>query len=88
MGQNVPTPWLGELRLFAGNFAPQNWVFCKGQLLNIEGNEALFDLLGTQYGGAIVVSNGFAVGNTALINYNRFVGNTATNTATSGVEYQ
>lgn len=43
--------YLGEIRMFAGNFAPQDWAFCNGQLLNISENEALFVLLGTTYGG-------------------------------------
>jgi microcystin-dependent protein len=47
MGQ----PFVGEIRIFAGNFAPQNWAFCQGQLLSIAQNEALFDLIGTTYGG-------------------------------------
>jgi len=42
---------LGEVRMFAGNFAPSGWAFCNGQLLPITGNEALFSLLGTIYGG-------------------------------------
>lgn len=44
-------PFLGEIRLFGGNFAPQDWAFCNGQLLPISQNQALFSLLGTQYGG-------------------------------------
>jgi microcystin-dependent protein len=44
-------PYLGEIRLFAGNFAPQGWAFCDGSLLAIAANEALFDLIGTTYGG-------------------------------------
>lgn len=47
MGQ----PFIGEIRMFAGNFAPAGWMFCEGQLLPISGNEALFQLLGTTYGG-------------------------------------
>ncbi|MGC9503076.1 phage tail protein [Baaleninema sp.] len=42
---------IGEIRLFAGNFAPRNWAFCQGQLLPIHGNEALFSILGMKYGG-------------------------------------
>jgi len=41
----------GEIRIFAGNFAPYNWAFCNGQLLPIQGNTALFSLIGVQYGG-------------------------------------
>ena len=44
-------PYLGQLMLFAGNFAPQGWAFCNGQLLAISQNQALFSLLGTIYGG-------------------------------------
>ncbi|HEY6879150.1 MAG TPA: tail fiber protein [Polyangiales bacterium] len=43
--------YIGEIRLFAGNYAPQGWLFCNGQTLNISGNEALFSLIGTTYGG-------------------------------------
>lgn len=42
---------IGEIRIFAGNFAPQGWYFCEGQLLPISENEALFTLVGTIYGG-------------------------------------
>lgn len=42
---------IGEIRLFAGNFAPRNWAFCNGQLLSIAQNTALFSILGTTYGG-------------------------------------
>lgn len=44
-------PFVGEIRMFAGNYAPQNWAFCNGQLLSIAGYDALFNLLGTTYGG-------------------------------------
>lgn len=44
-------PFLGEVRIFAGNFAPRGWAFCQGQLLSIAQNQALFALLGTTYGG-------------------------------------
>jgi len=44
-------PFLGEIRPFAGNFAPRNWALCNGQLLSIAQNTALFSLLGTQFGG-------------------------------------
>lgn len=44
-------PFIGEIRQFAGNFAPQGWAFCNGQLLPISGYEALFSLIGTTYGG-------------------------------------
>jgi len=44
-------PFVGEIRVFAGNFAPRNWALCNGQLLPIAQNTALFSLLGTTYGG-------------------------------------
>jgi microcystin-dependent protein len=44
-------PYLGEIRMFGGNFAPVGWAFCNGQLLAISENDALFTLLGTQFGG-------------------------------------
>lgn len=43
--------YIGEVRLFAGNFAPREWSFCQGQLLSISQNTALFSILGTTYGG-------------------------------------
>jgi len=47
MGQ----PFVGEIRLFAGNFAPLGWMFCNGSLIPISENETLFNLIGTTYGG-------------------------------------
>ena len=44
-------PFLGEIRMFAGSFAPQGWAMCNGQLLPISQNAALFSLLGTYFGG-------------------------------------
>jgi len=44
-------PFIAEIRIFAGNFAPRNWAFCNGQLLPIAQNTALFSLIGTTYGG-------------------------------------
>ena len=44
-------PYIGEIRIFAGNFAPAGWALCAGQLLAISENDALFSLLGTTYGG-------------------------------------
>src|SRR5690349_22628850 len=44
-------PYVGEIRMFAGNFAPAGWLFCDGQLLPISENETLFLLIGTTYGG-------------------------------------
>ena len=45
------TPFVGEIRMFGGNFAPAGWAFCDGQLLSIAENETLFNLIGTTYGG-------------------------------------
>lgn len=44
-------PFVAEIRIFAGNFAPRGWAFCNGQLLPIIQNSALFSLIGTTYGG-------------------------------------
>lgn len=44
-------PFIGEIVMFAGNFAPRGWAFCEGQLLAISQNDALFSILGTTYGG-------------------------------------
>ncbi|HEX6384975.1 MAG TPA: tail fiber protein [Anaerolineae bacterium] len=44
-------PFIAEIRIFAGNFAPRGWAFCNGQLLPISQNTALFSLVGTTYGG-------------------------------------
>lgn len=44
-------PYVGEIRMFAGNFAPVGWQFCDGSLLAISENETLFQLIGTTYGG-------------------------------------
>lgn len=44
-------PYVGEIRMFAGNFAPAGWMFCEGQLLPISENATLFNLIGTTYGG-------------------------------------
>lgn len=44
-------PYVGEIRMFAGNFAPAGWMLCQGQLLPISENETLFQLIGTTYGG-------------------------------------
>jgi len=44
-------PYIGEIRIFAGTFAPQGWAFCDGSLLSIGSYEALFTLIGTTYGG-------------------------------------
>ena len=47
----MSTPYLGEIRMFAGNFAPRGWAMCNGQLLSISSNSALFAILGVTYGG-------------------------------------
>jgi microcystin-dependent protein len=44
-------PFIGEIRLFAGNYAPYGWAFCDGQIMQIAQNSALFSILGTTYGG-------------------------------------
>ena len=50
-GQEPPPCLIGEVRMFAGNFAPRNWALAEGQVLPIVGNEAVFSLVGTYYGG-------------------------------------
>ena len=57
----MATPYIGEIRMFAGNFAPLDWAFCNGQLIAIDENTALFNLIGTTYGGDGV--NTFALPN-------------------------
>jgi microcystin-dependent protein len=47
----MSNPFVGEIRMFAGNFAPQGWAFCNGQTMSIAQNEVLFALIGTTYGG-------------------------------------
>jgi microcystin-dependent protein len=47
----MPAPFVGEIRIWAGNFAPTGWALCNGQLLPISQNTALFSILGTAYGG-------------------------------------
>ncbi len=49
--QHSAEPFIGEIAMFGGNFAPRSWALCNGQLLPISQNEALFSLLGTTYGG-------------------------------------
>src|SRR5438128_10172431 len=44
-------PYVGEIRMFGGNFAPAGWAFCQGQLIPISQNDTLFNLIGTTYGG-------------------------------------
>src|SRR5262245_66292769 len=72
-------PFIGEIRMFGGNFAPAGWAFCDGSLLVISQNDALFNLIGTTYGGdgqttfalpdlrsrvPVHVGQGFALGQT------------------------
>jgi microcystin-dependent protein len=47
----VSSPYIGEIRIFAGNFPPNGWAFCDGTLMPISENDALFNLIGTTYGG-------------------------------------
>jgi microcystin-dependent protein len=47
----MSNPYVGEIRMFGGNFAPAGWAFCEGQLLPISENDTLFNLIGTTYGG-------------------------------------
>jgi microcystin-dependent protein len=47
----MANPYVGEIRLFAGNFAPVGWMFCDGSLLQISQYDVLFNLIGTTYGG-------------------------------------
>src|SRR5437667_12040503 len=47
----MSNPFLAEIRIFTGNFAPKGWALCDGQIMSISQNTALFSLLGTTYGG-------------------------------------
>jgi microcystin-dependent protein len=47
----MASPYIGEIRMFGGNFAPVGWMFCQGQIMAISENETLFNLIGTTYGG-------------------------------------
>src|SRR5262249_25752336 len=47
----MSSPYIGEIRMFAGNFAPVGWSFCNGAIIPISQNDALFTLIGTTYGG-------------------------------------
>src|SRR5437667_6509943 len=47
----MSSPFVGEIRMFGGNFAPAGWAFCDGQLVPISENDTLFNLIGTTYGG-------------------------------------
>ena len=76
----MSNPYVGEIRMFPGNFAPTGWAICDGSLLSIAANETLFALIGTNYGGngqttfglpdlrgraPIHLGNGFIIGQTA-----------------------
>lgn len=50
-GLSQESPYVGQIKMFAGNFAPAGWAFCDGQLLSIAENEVLFTIIGTTYGG-------------------------------------
>ncbi|MEM7116763.1 MAG: tail fiber protein [Chloroflexota bacterium] len=47
----MTTPFIGEIRMFAGTYAPVGWAICDGRIINVSDNDALFSLLGTKYGG-------------------------------------
>jgi microcystin-dependent protein len=47
----MSSPYVGEIRMFGGNFAPAGWAFCNGQIMSISQNDVLFNLIGTTYGG-------------------------------------
>lgn len=47
----MPVPYLGEIKMFSGNYAPRNWLDCDGRLLSVSDHDALFSLLGTTFGG-------------------------------------
>src|SRR5437764_8720605 len=76
----MSSPFIGEIRMFGGNFAPVGWAFCNGAVIPIDQNDALFNLIGTTYGGdgqttfalpnlqsrvPIHVGSGFALGQSA-----------------------
>lgn len=44
-------PFIAEIRIFTGNYAPEGWAFCNGQIMSISGNQSLYSLIGTRYGG-------------------------------------
>jgi microcystin-dependent protein len=55
---SINDAWLGEIKLFAANYAPAGWAFCNGQLLQVANNTALFAIIGTYYGGDGVTTFG------------------------------
>ena len=79
--------FLGEIKLFAGNFAPKYWMYCDGQTLQISQNSALFSLLGTQFGGngtstfALPKLNNIATATTQVIAPKPGVGEARTGTS-------
>src|SRR5260370_32167180 len=50
-GEEMSSPYIGEIRMFGGTFAPAGWAMCQGQLMPISENDTLFNLIGTTYGG-------------------------------------
>jgi microcystin-dependent protein len=59
-------PFLGEIKIVPYNYAPRNWTFCDGQLLNISANTALFLLLGTTYKNSVPLSPDDKIGGTVF----------------------
>jgi len=81
-------PFIGEIRMFGGSFAPAGWAFCDGQLMPISENDALFNLIGTTYGGD--GQSTFALpdlrGRLPIHQGTSFQGNTSTFASTGGAE--
>jgi len=86
----MSSPFIGEIRMFGGNFAPVGWAFCNGALMAIDQNDALFNLIGTTYGGdgqttfalpdlqsrvPVHVGPGFALGQSAGVETVTLTGN-------------
>ena len=68
--------YVGEIRAFAGNYAPRDWAICDGSIINIVGNEALFSLLGTTYGGNGTTTFGLPdLRGRLMVNRGQFVSN-------------
>jgi microcystin-dependent protein len=78
----MSSPFVGEIRMFAGNFAPVGWALCNGAILPISENDTLFNLIGTTYGGdgqstfslpdlqsRVPIHQGSALGNTFIIGH-------------------
>jgi len=66
-------PFLGEIRMFVGNFAPQGWLLCNGQSLPVAQNQALFSIIGTYYGGDGI--NNFKLPNLTHLSPVQYAGN-------------